>query len=173
GQAQAGSRGSATLTLPADAQMRYIAVGLYHQGGSGANAGTVLCERVQVERGPVATQYSPGAEPGATQNDVVYSASAPSSPTQRTLWIDTSATPRTIKMWIGSSWVLAGTYVNGTAQLTDDAQLGLTALWSGIPGGSGKPADYATRNQVYYQDSDPGGVPEGSIWISSTKAWQR
>jgi hypothetical protein len=66
GQAQAGSRGTATLTLPAEAQMRYVVVGLYHQGGATNTAGTVLCERVQVERGPVATQYSPGAEPGAT-----------------------------------------------------------------------------------------------------------
>ncbi|WP_271008637.1 hypothetical protein [Paucibacter sp. B51] len=66
GQAQAGSRGSATLTLPAEAQMRYIVVGLYHQGGTSNTVGTVVCDRVQVERGPVATQYSPGAEPGAT-----------------------------------------------------------------------------------------------------------
>jgi hypothetical protein len=108
----------------------------------------------------------------ATQNEVVYSSTAPSSPTNRTLWIDTSVTPRTIKIWSGSSWLLAGTYVNGTAQITDDANLGLTALWTGVTG-SAKPADYATRNPVYYTDTDPGSVPDGSIWISSTKAWQR
>jgi len=31
----------------------------------------------------------------------------------------------------------------------------------------------ATRNTVFYQDTDPGSVPDGSIWISSTKAYQR
>jgi hypothetical protein len=185
----------------------------------------------------------------ATRNSVTYSASAPSSPADGDIWIDTSVTPRTIRMRLGGAWQLAGTYVNGTAQLTDDAQLGLTAIWNGITGSgkpadnatrnvvtysgsapsspvdgdlwvdtagtyavfklrsggvwitganalsaynnlSGKPvaladinttestklsgiADNATRNPVYFQDSDPGSVPDGSIWISSTKAWQR
>lgn len=112
----------------------------------------------------------------ATQNDVVYSGSAPSSPTYRMTWIDTSVTPRTLKVWSGSAWLLAGTYVNGTAQIADDANLGLTAIWSGVAG-SGKPADNATRNQTFFQDGDPvsspGGVVDGAIWISSTKAWQR
>jgi hypothetical protein len=108
----------------------------------------------------------------ATRNTVTYSASAPSSPADGDIWIDTSVTPRTIRMRLGGTWQQAGTYVNGTAQITDDANLGLTALWSGVAG-SGKPDDYATRNQVYFQDTDPGAVPNGSIWISSTKAWQR
>jgi hypothetical protein len=49
-----------------------------------------------------------------------------------------------------------------------------TALWTGVSG-SGKPADNATRNDVYRQSSDPGAVPNGSIWLdtSSGKAWQR
>lgn len=119
------------------------------------------------------TDFGYTGDLNATNNEVVYSPSAPGSPSDRTIWIDTSVTPRTIKIRIGGSWVLAGTYVNGTAQITDDANLGLTALWSGIPGGSGKAADYATRNPVYYTDTDPGSVPDGSIWISSTKAWQR
>lgn len=31
----------------------------------------------------------------------------------------------------------------------------------------------ATQNQTFYQDSDPGAVPEGSIWVSSTRSYQR
>ncbi len=31
----------------------------------------------------------------------------------------------------------------------------------------------ATKNLRYYQDSDPGAVAEGSLWISSTRAWER
>jgi hypothetical protein len=55
-------------------------------------------------------------------------------------------------------------------------EAGKRAQWSQV-GGTGKPADNATRNQVYFQDTDPvsspGGVVDGAIWISSTKAWQR
>lgn len=112
----------------------------------------------------------------ATKNVLTYSPTAPGSPTDGDIWIDTSVTPRTIRMRLGGTWQLASTYVNGTAQITDDANLGLTALWSGVAG-SGKPADNATRNQVYFQDTDPvsspGGVVDGAIWVSSTKAWQR
>lgn len=46
------------------------------------------------------------------------------------------------------------------------------AQWSQVSG-SGKPEDNATRNTVYYQDSDPGAVADGSIWVSSTRSYQR
>jgi hypothetical protein len=60
-------RKSASVTLPALASdMHAVGVGLYHQGGSLNTAGTVYADRIQVERGSVATQYKPGAEPGAT-----------------------------------------------------------------------------------------------------------
>lgn len=63
------SRKSATLTLPSDiASWVSIGVGVFHQGANAGTtpAGTVWAQRVQVERGPVATQYSPGVQPGAT-----------------------------------------------------------------------------------------------------------
>ena len=60
--------------------------------------------------------------------------------------------------------------------MTDGANLGGTAVWTGVSG-TGKPADNATRNQTFYQIGDPvtspGGVVDGAIWVSSTKAWQR
>ena len=31
----------------------------------------------------------------------------------------------------------------------------------------------ATKNLRYYQDADPGAVADGSLWISSTKSWER
>lgn len=63
------ARVSGTITLPATlADMWGIGVGIYHQGTNAGPSptGTVYCDRVQVERGPVATQYKPGAQPGAT-----------------------------------------------------------------------------------------------------------
>jgi hypothetical protein len=46
--------------------MSVVNVGMYHQAGTTNIAGTVYCERLMVQRGPVATQYTPGAQPGAT-----------------------------------------------------------------------------------------------------------
>jgi hypothetical protein len=174
------------------ANAAYVELALRKEGTyAGEGDSYVFATRFQLEKAkPGATEPTewgdsgliatwPGvAGPGrpedyATQNDVIYSSTAPSSPTSRTIWIDTSVTPRTLRMWLGGTWVLAGTYVNGTAQLTDDAQLGLTALWEGILPGTGKPESYATRNLVFYQDSDPGDQPERTVWITSTKAWQR
>lgn len=172
-QTQTGSRASASVTLPSNASdMAAVGIGLWHQGGSSNTAGTVYADRIQVERGPTATQYKPGGQPGATRNAVTYGASAPSSPVDGDIWIDTSVTPRTIHIRLGGAWQLAGTYVNGTASITDDAHLGLTSLWSGVTG-TGKPADNATQNQWYFQDADPGSVADGSIWVSSTKSWLR
>lgn len=68
GQTSVGARGSAAITLPASlSDMLFVAVGIYHQGGTTNDAGTVLCDRVQVERGATATQYKPGVEPGSTR----------------------------------------------------------------------------------------------------------
>lgn len=61
------TRQSASMTLPAtEAGMYLVQVMLYHQPQDGNHPGSVTVDRVQVERGPVATQYAPGAEPGAT-----------------------------------------------------------------------------------------------------------
>lgn len=108
----------------------------------------------------------------ATKNAVTYSTSAPSSPTDGDLWVDTSVSPRVWRVRLGGAWQPAASYVLSTSDIADGAQLGLTAIWTGVTG-TGKPDDYATRNPVYFQDTDPGSVPNGSIWISSTKAWQR
>ncbi len=80
----------------------------------------------------------------ATVNRIFRQASAPTSPTpiDGDIWIDTSTTPNIIKTRISSSWVSSGSLVTDTAQITDGAQLGLTATWAGVTG-TGKPANYA------------------------------
>lgn len=61
------ARVSGTATLPStEADMDGIGIAIFHQGGATNTAGTVRAERVQLERGIVASLYSPGAEPGAT-----------------------------------------------------------------------------------------------------------
>lgn len=64
---QTPTRVSNTITLPSDiANMHTVALGLYHQGGTVNTIGTVSVDRIQVERGTVATTFRPGMEPGAT-----------------------------------------------------------------------------------------------------------
>lgn len=65
------TRKQASITLPAlDSDMTYVGIGIYHQGGNSSWAnggiGSAYADRLQIERGSVATQYKPGAEPGAT-----------------------------------------------------------------------------------------------------------
>lgn len=114
----------------------------------------------------------------ATKNALTRSTSAPSSPTDGDLWCDTSLTPNVWKVRLGGTWQPAASYVTNTADIVDGANLGLTAVWTGVTG-SGKPADNATRNYTYRQSGDPvsspGGVVNGELWLDTGtgKAWQR
>jgi len=58
--------------------------------------------------------------------------------------------------------------------VTDARVAATTALWPLITG-TGKPADLATRNDVYRQSTDPGAVANGSIWLNTStgRAYQR
>lgn len=52
------------------------------------------------------------------------------------------------------------------------AVLNSAQQWSDVQG-PGRPEDSATQNRTYSQDSDPGAVSDGSIWITSTRSYQR
>ena len=104
--------------------------------------------RPYIER-PVFTAYSFFAnraqllrsEPGATRNRWYVSASDPGG-AEGDGWRDTSATPNRFRLKVGVTWIDVSSLVTDTAQITDGAQLGLTALWSGVAG-AGKPSDNA------------------------------
>lgn len=62
-----GGRVKASMTLPVNASDMYrVGVAIYHTNGATNTAGSVMCRYAQVERGPSATLYKPGTEPGAT-----------------------------------------------------------------------------------------------------------
>lgn len=107
----------------------------------------------------------------ATKNVLTRSTSAPSSPTDGDLWCDTSLTPNVWKVRLGGTWQPAASYVTNTADIVDGANLGLTAVWTGVTG-TGKPADNATRNYTYSQSGDPvsspGGVVNGETWLQTS-----
>jgi len=104
----------------------------------------------------------------ATKNTVTYSSSAPVSPTNGDIWVDTSVTPNVSKYRISGAWQIGANYSTNTNQLTDGANLGGTAVWTGVSG-TGKPADNSTRNVTYRQSGDPvsspGGVVDGDTWL--------
>lgn len=78
----------------------------------------------------------------ATVNRVTYSASAPPSPVNGDIWVDTTSMPYILKTRVGGAWVPSGNYVTSTSHVTDDAGLGFTANWAGITG-TGKPSNNA------------------------------
>ena len=112
---------------------------------------------------PTADAKLAGIAALATRNDYYTSATDPGG-ANGSFWKDTSTTPNALKTKVAGSWVLIATYVNGTAQLADTANLGLTAVWAGITG-TGKAADNATRNVVTYSASAPGSPVDGDLWV--------
>lgn len=78
----------------------------------------------------------------ATVNRITTSATAPASPVNGDIWIDTSTTPAVVKTRISGAWYASANYTTNTNQLTDGAGLGLTALWASVTG-TGKPANNA------------------------------
>lgn len=62
------TRYSVTLTLPAaEADMHRVQVGLYHSVNTSPWTGDVYADRIKLERGAIATPFSPGVNPLATQ----------------------------------------------------------------------------------------------------------
>jgi hypothetical protein len=79
----------------------------------------------------------------AAKTATTYSSTAPTSPNDGDLWVDTTAMPYLFKMYKSGAWQVTSNYVTGTQYITDGAGLGNTALWSGVTG-AGKAADNAT-----------------------------
>lgn len=78
----------------------------------------------------------------ATVNRVTRAGTAPASPVDGDIWIDTSVTPNVVKTRIGGAWISSANYTTNTNQLTDGAGLGTTATWASVSG-TGKPSSYA------------------------------
>lgn len=78
----------------------------------------------------------------ATKNVIYRQASAPTSPINGDIWVDTSLNPNVVKTRVAGVWQSSATYTTNTTQLTDGADLGGTATWGGVTG-TGKPSDYA------------------------------
>ena len=84
-----------------------------------------------------------GIATGATKNTVTYSTTAPISPTAGDFWTNTTTMPFVHQIYTGAAWQVVSSYVTNTQHITDGANLGATALWTGVTG-TGKAADNAT-----------------------------
>ena len=84
-----------------------------------------------------------GIATGATKNTVTYSTTAPASPTAGDFWTNTTSMPFVHQIYTGAAWQVVSSYVTNTQHITDGANLGSTAIWSGVTG-TGKAADNAT-----------------------------
>ena len=86
----------------------------------------------------------------ATVNIVTYSSTAPSSPVNGDMWVDTSVTPLLVKVRAGGAWLVGANYSTNTNQLTDGANLGATANWTGVANNDGnRPAPNATVGATF------------------------
>lgn len=81
----------------------------------------------------------------ATVNRVYYQATAPASPVDGDVWVDTSGYADVVKARVAGAWQVGANLTPGTTYLVDDAGLGNTALWTGVSG-NGKPANNATAD---------------------------
>ncbi len=100
----------------------------------------------------------------ATRNVVTYSSTAPSTPVDGDLWVDTSATPYLAKVRVSGAWQVSANYTTNTNQLTDGANLGGTATWTGV---SSRPVLY----RVTARGTSATGYPlESGVYNGETNA---
>jgi hypothetical protein len=108
-----------------------------------------------------------GIATGATRNIVTYSTSAPVSPVDGDLWVDTSGTYAIFKLYSGGGWVTGANALSAYSALTGrpttiaDINTTESAKLAGI-------ANNATRNQVTYSGTAPGGPVDGDLWVDTS-----
>lgn len=114
-----------------------------------------------VGQAPAATDFTIAT--GATKNIVTHSSSAPSSPVNGDVWVDTSSTPNVIKVRVSGAWQTGGTvgavygsnlYETGGGSLATLANF-KTAL--GIAASIASQGSLATLNSVAYGSGNVSG----------------
>lgn len=114
----------------------------------------------QIEWAAITGEGKPDA--GATRNRIYRQADPPGDAAVGDLWCETD----TLKLHQRTSdgWAVIANNYTDTSQLGDGAGLGLTAVWSSVTG-SGRPADGATRNNIFRQGQAPWPAADGDLWF--------
>lgn len=134
-----------------------------------------------VGQAPAATDNT--IQPGATKNTLSFTSSAPSSPTNGDIWVDTSTIPYVIKSRISGVWQASGSYggVFGTtlyesgggavASLSNfKTILGVAASITGqAPAATDSTIQAgATKNTVTFDSTSPSSPTNGDIWVDTS-----
>lgn len=88
-----------------------------------------------------------GVANGATKNILYRQATAPTSPVDGDVWVDTSLTPTVTKIRVGGAWQNAANLV------TQGADIGV--------------ANGATKNTIYRQTAAPTTPIDGDVWVDT------
>jgi hypothetical protein len=131
-----------------------------------------------VGQAPAATDST--IQPGATRNQLTRSSTAPSSPANGDIWIDTTSNPFIIKTRVAGAWENSGSYggvFGGTLYTSQGGAVATLAAFqtslgiaAGITGQAPAATDTtiqpgATKNTLTYSASEPGSPTNGDIWI--------
>lgn len=101
-----------------------------------------------------------GGDLNATANRITYSNTAPATPGNGDIWVDTSVTPNVTRVRVAGAWQISASYVSNTNQITDGANLGGTAAWLGV---NSRPANLAAL-------SGSEGINNGLVSVGSNGA---
>jgi hypothetical protein len=99
----------------------------------------------------------------ATKNIVYRQSSAPTSPVNGDVWVDTSVTPNITKVRVAGAWQSAANLTTATSQLTDDAGLGLSATWNNLVGTP--PGTVLNSNITISSDGALSGAGGGTVTL--------
>jgi hypothetical protein len=142
---------------------------LFH-GASGMSPSNSAADSVMIDW----LYFQPvNAAEGATVNIVTYSSTTPASPQNGDVWVNTSTTPPQTEVYVSGAWQVGANLSTNTNQLTDGANLGGTAVWTGVSG-AGKPADNATvgaPSGTPVAGTFPGNTPAGTVENNANDAY--
>jgi hypothetical protein len=92
-----------------------------------------------------------GVANGATVNRITRSGTAPASPVDGDIWVDTSLTPNVSRVRVGGAWQASANLV------TQGSDIGV--------------ANGSTRNVVTYSASAPASPVDGDLWVDTSGAF--
>lgn len=150
----------------------------YYNGSSWVEVGNAFDNTSQLADGAnlgataIWTSISGTGKPadGATKNLIYRQVNQPTGQ-DGDLWFNT--TTKVLYRFSSGTWTEIGNGFDNTNLLTDGAGLGTTAVWASVTG-TGKPADNATRNNIYRQTGSPSSPASGDFWYNpSTYILQR
>jgi hypothetical protein len=176
-QANVWTRLDCIFDLSSDASTRAVLI-ITNDGGAGVDMwfdGIMLESQTGDLTTPSAYQESPNflttfiGDLSATKNTLYRQTAAPTGGAYTTndLWFDTDSSPSTLYQWNGAAWGVVSNSITNTNQITDGANLGVTAVWANVtsvPGNlSALGGTETIRNSLILENSGNNLVTDDSL----------